>query len=113
MADYTFMQFLQDQINEKADGSQRAFSRMSGIAHTTIGRLLDKTKDNRPELDTLGKLSVVTNTNLITLIHLAYPEGFDSNISPTAQVVAEQFDKLPDELKSAIVAMMRGAMAKG
>lgn len=111
MAEYTFAQFLRDQINKLADGVQNRFADMIGVSSATMSRLLRS--DTRPELETLERISKVTGTSLVTLISLAYPAGVDSDRSPTAQVVADEFDKLPDELKSAIIAMMRGAKARG
>jgi transcriptional regulator with XRE-family HTH domain len=111
MADYTFAQLLRDLVNQSADGVQNKFASMIGVSSATMSRLINS--ESRPELETLERISKVTGTNLITLIHLAYPDGVFGEVSPTAQVVADQFDKLPSELQAAIVAMMRGAKAKG
>lgn len=111
MTDYTFAQYLRDQVNLFADGVQNRFAVMIDVSSATMTRLLKN--ETRPELETLERISKVTGTNLVTLIHLAYPAGIDSDISPTAQIVADQFDKLPDNLKEAIVSMMRGAKARG
>lgn len=110
MIDYTFQQFLRDQVNDKADGVQNKFASLIEVSSATMSRLLNG--QVRPELDTLASISKVTGTDLTTLIHLAYPEGVVGNVTPTAQIVADQFDKLPDELKAAIISMIRGAKAR-
>lgn len=113
MGTYSFQQFLIDKINEKADGSQRKFSVLLDVSSSTVSRMLDVDNPTRPELDTLQRIAKVTNTNLITLIRLAYPDEVEAAQSATAQAVAEEFDKLPSELQSAIIAIMRGAKARG
>lgn len=112
MPAYTFQQLLNDLINELGEGSQRKFAILADVANSTISRLL-KDRDRKPDLDTLVRISQVSGRDLISLIRLAYPEAVEINRSPTADIVADEFDKLPDELKSAIVAIMRGVKARG
>ena len=113
MSQYSFRQFLLDQITEKANGSQRAFADLLGVSNATISRLVDPNRDVRPELETLAKLSRVTGKSLITLLRLAYPESVEASTSATAQLVADEFDKLPDAIQTAIITLMRGAKARG
>lgn len=113
MTNYTFQQFLLDQINEKTDGSQRAFANLLGVANSTVSRMLDPRNPTKPELQTLMALSRVSNTSLITLVRLAYPESVEASTSATAQLVADEFDKLPDAIQTAIITLMRGAKARG
>lgn len=70
-----FREFLASEM-KKRELTVREFSRMIGVAHTTVSRTLDKSKPPKtPSLEFLAKLAVATNTDIRTLAALLVPSA--------------------------------------
>lgn len=105
---YTFSGFIEDEIR-KNGSSLRAFARRVGIAHGTISNWINEDSP-KPELAQLIKLSEVTGVSLETIIGLAYPDVVKKTaLSPTARLLAQQFERLGDDVKESILALIRGS----
>ena len=105
--DYIFQAFINDELKER-NWSQRDLARLMGVSSSTISRMLDETKPSKPDVVQLVKLSKALHIGLEALTALAYPEQFeDSNLSARARILGERFDKLPEDVQQAILAIMR------
>lgn len=107
MADYAFRNFLEDEM-KKRSLSARQFADFVGVGHTTINRLIDPRNVVPPSMEVLLKVSNATKRSLLSLVELAYPnEVSDTNLSPSAQILAQDIEELPDNLKEAVLALVR------
>lgn len=103
---YTFKQFIQDEIDKR--GSQQEFAEQIGVSQSTISRWLNPKKKAEPDLKTLVKLSEVTGKSLEALVGLAYPDVSDkTQPSPSARLIAQSFEKLPEHIQRAIITLVR------
>lgn len=104
---YTFKEFINDELKRRG-WSQRKLAELMDVAPSTISRMLDEANPSKPDIEQFVKLSKVLHVGLETLIALVYPEEFEaSNLSGTGRIIAERFDKLPDDVKQAVLAVMR------
>ena len=105
--DYTFQAFINDEL-KKRGWSQRDLAKQMDVSSSTISRMLDEKKPSKPDVAQLVSLSKTLHIGLETLTALAYPEQFtDSSLSPGARILGERFDKLPDDVQQAILAIVR------
>lgn len=104
---YTLRDFINDEVR-KRNISKREFARRLDVAPSTLLRLLEDDPPV-PTLSVLAKLSEITGVSIETLAALAYPEVADrTRISPTAQVVGQAFEKLPERIQEMILSIIRG-----
>lgn len=105
-----FRQFLLDEMKRLNIDSANRFAEYVGVTTSTITRATDERNPKKPGLEFLLKLSKATNTSLLALIEMTYPEEVgETSLSPTAQVLAQRIEKLPDHLKDAIAVIIRGS----
>lgn len=98
--------------------SEREFGRLVGVAHTTIGYVLNPERSKGRELTAsfVIKLARATNTNVMLLFALAYPETKPDlealvGLSTSYVMRAKQLEKLPDAALSMIDAFLLQAAA--
>lgn len=103
-----FRGFLIDEM-QKRQMSAREFASFVEVAATTITRAIDERNPKAPGLDFILKLSKATRISVLTLIELAYPDVVqETAISPSAKVLAQRIEQLPDNLQEAVAAILRG-----
>jgi transcriptional regulator with XRE-family HTH domain len=93
---------------KQRDMSQRQFADYIGVSSGTISRMLNLTQpDNSVSVEFILKLSKATNTNVITLLLMAYPEvAGEINVNPTAELVAERFSRLPAQTQKMFLTLI-------
>ena len=96
--------------------SEREFGRLVGVAHTTIGYVLHPERSKGRELTAtfVIKLARATNTNVMLLFALAYPETKPDlealvGLSTSYAIRAKQLEKLPDAALSMVDAFLQQA----
>jgi transcriptional regulator with XRE-family HTH domain len=103
----TFREFLQGEI-DKRHMSYTAFADFLGLSTSTITRILDEKNPRNPGLDVLIILAKKTNTSLGVLVEMAYPDvANETRLSPTASVLAQRIENLPQDLRLAIEALIQ------
>ena len=106
---YSLKEFVIEEMRLR-DMSARQFGKFVGVSNTTINRALDLKYTADPTLDFLAKLATATNTSLMTLIGLSFPDALELNQpSPAALIMAQKIEKLPAHLQEAIAAIIRGS----
>lgn len=109
---YTLQNFILDEI-KKRQMSMRKFAEALDIAPSTLSRILDTKNPSQPTIETLIKLAEMTHTSLETLTALAYPDLADATkMSPTARVVGQNFEKLPEDLQNTIMTIIRNSVTE-
>lgn len=88
--------------------SARQYALWLGVDPTTVTRAIDMRKPAKPGLEFLLRMSSATKFDIGTLVKLAYPEvDFDSEVSPSAELLARQIEAAPDSVRAAINALIR------
>lgn len=106
-----FVQFLRDEMARRDFESQRSFARWLGMAPATVWQVMDGGRE--PGLDFLVATSKATGVNIRSLIDLAYPGAIsDSDLSADALVLAEQIERLPDDVRKVVRAIIRGSVER-
>lgn len=106
-----FKQFLLDEMKRR-DMSARAFAEFVGVATSTITRATDEREPAVPGIEFLIKLAQATGVSITALVALAYPEvTLSTRPSPSAQILAQQIEKLPEAQRQIIAAIIRGSGA--
>lgn len=90
--------------------SQRAFARALGSDIATVSRMMDYDHAARPTIEFLLKLHRLTGVSAGLLVELAYPDQVErANASVSTLVLAEMLEQLPDNMRGAVDALVRGA----
>jgi transcriptional regulator with XRE-family HTH domain len=80
------------------------------VSHQTVNRVLDERYESGPSADTILKISEATGVSAVTLFEMAYPEARQASaLSADSRALAQRIERLPPELKAAIIAILRGA----
>jgi|GEM_PF-3445474 len=79
------------------DISLRDFATRLGISHSTLLRALDTRDDSIPDTEFFLQLATLTNTNLSTVLSVAFPQAENIKISGRSRAIAEQLEQLPPE----------------
>ena len=93
---------------EKRGLTKQEFAKLLGVSHTTIGRVLVSKTD--PSLDFLAKLAIATGYDLCNLVALIHPEA--TRTDPQRQIIADQINALPPDLKDQAMIFVLGLFAK-
>jgi DNA-binding Xre family transcriptional regulator len=91
-------------------GSVRELSRQTKINHETLNKIANG--ESVPvTFKTIKQLSDHTGVNFITLVELAYPEQAEqaAALSAESRALAETIERLPENLREAVWALIRGA----
>lgn len=103
----TFREFLQAEVDRR-HMSYTAFADFLGVSTSTVTRILDEKSPRNPGLDFLIILAKKTNTSLTVLVEMAYPDvAGETRLSPTAAVLAQRIESLPQDLRLAIEALIQ------
>lgn len=104
----TLSDFIKDEI-KRSGLSQRAFADKVGVTHATIDKWVNETgKDpGNPRMDFLIQLAKATNTNVVVLLALAYPEIKDgvsalSKLNPNSIRRYQIIEQMPQEARDII-----------
>jgi transcriptional regulator with XRE-family HTH domain len=106
----TLGEFIQREI-QKREMSLSEFARFVGVSHQTISKYMDyRGGTGYPEFGFLVKLSLATGTDLGALASLVEPSA--SHITPSARLLAERIEKLSEEKRELIDALILGLAIK-
>lgn len=107
-----FKDFLQNEM-QRRDMSARQFAEFVDVAPTTITRCVDEKNPQLPGLDFLMKLAKATGASITSLVAMAYPDlAITTRPSPSAQILAQQIEQLPEATQEVILAIIRGTRIK-
>ncbi len=110
--DYTFRKFILDEMKAREIKSARQFALLIGVDPTTVSRSIDANNPSTPGLDYILKVAEFTKKDVGALVALAFPEVAQKTaLSPDSVIMAQRFEELPQNLKEAILALMRGQVA--
>lgn len=100
-----FREFLAMEI-KKRELTAREFSRLIGVAHTTVSRTLDRSKPAKtPSLEFLAKLAIATNTDIRSLAALLVPTATRADQLRT--MFAELASQLPAEDQQVLLRIIK------
>ena len=103
----TFKDWLQSELHRRSM-SQREFAKKVGLSSASISRCLNEKDPRQPGLDVLLAVSKGTNTSLLELVRLAYPELVEeTSLSPDAAILAQRIVELPDDLRLAVESIIQ------
>lgn len=104
----TLPQFIRDYL-KTSEMSARKLAERAGVSSRTINKIIDESKpyDEEPSMRLLLKLAKATNTNVFTLITMAYPEAAAEAEAYIGRgvnyaLLAEQIENLPPAVRDII-----------
>lgn len=102
-------EFILDEMR-KREMSGRQFAKLVDVSSATIVNALNEREPTTPSMEFLIKLADSTGTDLATIFALAFPEVAErTRLSPDATLTAQRIEKLPDHIKDAVNALIRGS----
>jgi transcriptional regulator with XRE-family HTH domain len=96
--------FIDQEIRQR-QMSVREFAEFVGVTHPTIIKFREhgKKQVGSPSIEFLIKLAQSTNTNLIALLAMAFPDAAPLlNVDPATLILSQRIQKLPDHIRQAI-----------
>ncbi len=94
-----------DQEIHKRKMSVREFADFVGVTHPTIIKFREHGKKDvgNPSIEFLIKLAQTTNTSLIALLAIAFPDAAPLlDIDTDTLILSQRIEKLPDHIRQAI-----------
>ncbi len=83
--------------------SAREFTLFLDVSPSTITRAIDERNPKTPGLELLMKVAEKTETDLLILVEMAYPEAVNRNrLSPSSQLLAQSIERLSEGGKEAV-----------
>lgn len=103
-------QFIKDEMSLRGMTSAREFSRLVGVAHITINRILDERADQpyKPTIDILIRISKATGKDISSIVYMLYPELHTNAPSASAVLLAQQIEQLPEDEQRVVRAFLFG-----
>jgi transcriptional regulator with XRE-family HTH domain len=97
-------EFIDGEI-KRLNLSRLGFAELAGVSHTAINNLLS---DNPPEpsVEFLWKIAKATDTDVISVLRLAYPDIIKNSLSAKARILAEKIDKSTPETQQMIFRLL-------
>jgi transcriptional regulator with XRE-family HTH domain len=94
--------------------SMRRFATFTGLNHQTVNQILHAPQDadepDYPSIKTLIKLAEATHTPVSALLLLVVPASVRfRQLTPEAAILAQRIMELPEPVKAAIDALVRGS----
>lgn len=103
-----FVDFLYEQMLAHNFESVRQFAMWIGLSNSIVASVMNGTRD--PGLDFMIAVANATGVNLADLVELARPGSLPrTELSLDARIIAQQIESLPDDLREAVRAIIRGA----
>lgn len=104
---YTLKDFIDDYMRDHPEiDSYNKFAQAIGASASTVSDIV-KGK-YRPGIELLGKIAEATSTDFLLLVQITYPEHVSpARLSPTAQLLAEQINRLPNPLRQILIRFIR------
>jgi transcriptional regulator with XRE-family HTH domain len=100
----TLGEFIDQEIR-KRQMSVREFAEFVGVTHPTILKFREHGKQDvgTPSIEFLIKLAKVTNTSLIALLAMAFPDAAPLlNVDAATLILSQRIQRLPDHIRQAI-----------
>jgi transcriptional regulator with XRE-family HTH domain len=94
-----------DQELHKRQMSVREFAEFVGVTHPTIIKFREHGKKDvgSPSIEFLIKLAQATNTSLVALLAMAFPDAAPLlQVDPPTLILSQRIQKLPDHIRQAI-----------
>ena len=92
-------QFIADYLYRHNISARELARRSNNISYSSINRAMrnekGKKKPPKPTIKFVAALSEATNTGLLTLLRLAYPELQIAEPDRTSMLIAERINRLP------------------
>lgn len=80
--------------------SAREFADLVGVTHATINKCVNAAAGN-PSIELLLRLSKATETDLMSIIALAFPAiANQTRPDPEAFILAQRFSQLPEDIRN-------------
>lgn len=95
--------------------SQRQFADHVGVSNATISRIVDQSQPMPAiSVETLVKMSRATNTSILKLIEMAYPEIAETTRgpAPSVEVLAQRIEQLSPEHQRMVMAIVNDWLAE-
>ena len=107
-------QFVKDEMELRGMKSAREFARFVDVAHVTINRILDERNEQpyEPTLDILIRIARATGKDISSIIYMLYPDLKSNVVSPSANLLAQQIEQLPEDEQRIIRQFMFGRTAE-
>jgi hypothetical protein len=103
-----FLDFLREQQRIHDLESVRALSAWLRLSNSVVWAVMEGKQD--PGLDFMIAVANATGVNLADLVELARPGSLPrTELSLDARIIAQQIESLPDDLREAVRAIIRGA----
>lgn len=106
VADTNIAKFIASEMS-RLDLNKSEYAEKVGVSHTTIGRIL---AGSSPTTDVLAKIAIATGYDVRTLISVIHPEA--TSTDPQRQILADQINALPPDLKDQAMIFVLGLFAK-
>lgn len=101
----TLGQFIEQEMRQR-DMSVREFAEFVGVSHPTIVKFREHgIQDNAgtPSMEFLVKLARKTNTSLVALLSMAFPDAASLlEIDPATFILSQRIQRLPENIRQAI-----------
>lgn len=106
---YTLKDFIDDYMRDHPEiDSYNKFAQLIGTSASTVSEI---TKGHQPGIDIIGKIAEATKSDFLLLVQIAYPEYVTKEkLSPTAQLLAEQINRLPNPLRGILIKFIRSLL---
>ena len=108
--EHKFREFLNDEMKRRGYDSARQFAEFLDVDPATVSRAVSAHNPTRPGLKFILKLAEKTGYSVQYLIALAYPDvAGETQLSPSAALLAQQIEQLPEHLQEVIRSLIRGS----
>lgn len=108
----TLGEWVQQEMARRNIKSNRKFAESAGVSPQMINDVVNETP-RELDITSLVKLSNYTNTSLMSLIRLAFPEAVKVDLDIEYLLDAEMMSKLPPEKKAIARGYIASAYAEG
>jgi transcriptional regulator with XRE-family HTH domain len=108
MTNPAFTDFLREEQRRRDFESIRQFAAWLGLSSSIVWQVMDGQRD--PGLEFLIAVANRTGVSLVDLVELARPGALSrADLSLDARVMAQQIEALPDDVRTVVRAIIRGA----
>jgi transcriptional regulator with XRE-family HTH domain len=100
----TLGEFIDQEIRQR-QMSVREFAELVGVTHPTILKFREHGKKDvgSPSIEFLILLAKATNTSLVALLAMAFPDAAPLlQVDPATLILSQRIQRLPDHIRQAI-----------